>query len=213
MTEPDARERQGARSSPAMPEDGPVSAAVLARAARGEEDAWRILVGEYSGRVYGLLRSQGAGPELAEEITQSVFCTIAAKLVDYVEGGRFESWLFRIAMNRLRDDARRKRRHAKPAGANEVLEGLAGAAPDPNSGRAQPEELGALRAAVERLSDSDREVIDLRHVGGMSFKEMAVHLGEPLGTLLARHHRALAKLRGLLEGTAAEAARSGERRP
>jgi RNA polymerase sigma-70 factor (ECF subfamily) len=66
---------------------------------------------------------------------------------------------------------------------------------------------------VERLSASDREVIDLRHVGGMSFKEMALHLGEPLGTLLARHHRALAKLRGFLEGTAAEAGRTPEGRP
>lgn len=210
MTEPDARERRGVRSSTAMPEVGQVSAAVLARAARGDDAAWRMIVSEYSGRVYGLLRSQGADPELAEEITQSVFCTIAAKLVDYVEGGRFESWLFRIAVNRLRDDARRKRRHAKPAGANEVLEGLAGAAPDHNAGRAQAEELHALRAAVERLSDSDREVIDLRHVGGMSFKEMALHLGEPLGTLLARHHRALAKLRGSLEGPAADGGRSAE---
>jgi DNA-directed RNA polymerase specialized sigma24 family protein len=33
----------------------------------------------------------------------------------------------------------------------------------------------------------------------MSFKQMADHLGEPLGTLLARHHRALAKLRGMLD--------------
>lgn len=210
MTEPDARERRGVRSSTAMPEVGQVSAAVLARAARGDDVAWRMIVSEYSGRVYGLLRAQGADPELAEEITQSVFCTIAAKLVDYVEGGRFESWLFRIAVNRLRDDARRKRRHAKSAGANEVLEGLAGAAPDHNAGRAQAEELHALRAAVERLSDSDREVIDLRHVGGMSFKEMALHLGEPLGTLLARHHRALAKLRGFLEGPTAESGRAVE---
>lgn len=210
MTEPDARERRGVRSSTAMPEVGQVSAAVLARAARGDDVAWRMIVSEYSGRVYGLLRAQGADPELAEEITQSVFCTIAAKLVDYVEGGRFESWLFRIAVNRLRDDARRKRRHAKSAGGNEVLEGLAGAAPDHNAGRAQAEELHALRAAVERLSDSDREVIDLRHVGGMSFKEMALHLGEPLGTLLARHHRALAKLRGFLEGPTAESGRAVE---
>jgi DNA-directed RNA polymerase specialized sigma24 family protein len=39
----------------------------------------------------------------------------------------------------------------------------------------------------------------------MSFKQMAEHLGEPLGTLLARHHRALAKLRAILEGPAADA--------
>jgi RNA polymerase sigma-70 factor (ECF subfamily) len=170
---------------------------VLSRAARGDESAWRAVVGEYSRRVYGLLRSQGANPDLAEEITQSVFCTLAAKLPEYVEGGRFESWLFRIAMNRLRDDARRRRRHARPAGETEVLEGLAGPAPEP--ARADSDDLAALRAAVARLSPSDREIIDLRHVGGMSFKQMAEHLGEPLGTLLARHHRAIGKLRAALE--------------
>ena len=182
-----------------MTDDGRASAEILARAARGDEAAWRSLVEAYSGRVYGLLRSQGADPELAEEIAQSTFCTVAQKLAEYVDAGRFESWLFRIAMNRLRDHARRRRRHAKPAGEGEVLEALAGAAPDPDEGRAGGEELAALRAAVARLSESDREVIDLRHVAGMSFKQMADHLGEPLGTLLARHHRALAKLRTILE--------------
>ncbi|MGA0172078.1 MAG: sigma factor-like helix-turn-helix DNA-binding protein [Phycisphaerales bacterium] len=38
-------------------------------------------------------------------------------------------------------------------------------------------------------------MIELRHIGGMSFRQMAEHLDEPLGTLLARHHRALRKLR------------------
>ena len=182
-----------------MEADDPALAATLARAARGDESAWRTVVDSYSGRVYGLLRSQGAGPELAEELTQSVFCTVAAKLGGYVDEGRFESWLFRIAMNRLRDDARRRKRHARTVGEPEVLESLAGAAPDDAAGRAAPEELDALRAAIARLSPADREIIDLRHVGGMSFKQMADYLGESLGTLLARHHRALAKLRGMLE--------------
>ncbi len=192
---------------------GPLPADTLARAARGDAAAWRAIVGEYSGRVYGLLRSQGADPELAEEITQSSFAKVAEKLADYEDTGRFESWLFRIAMNRLRDDARRRRRHAKPAGEQEVLEGLAGAAPDPAAGRAAPEELSALRAAVAALGDADREIIDLRHVAGMNFKQMSVHLGEPVGTLLARHHRALAKLRAALEAAAGRPGRAGEGRP
>jgi len=195
----DASGGDAGRSARGMNDDGRVSAEVLARAARGDEVAWRSLVEAYSGRVYGLLRSQGADPELAEEIAQSTFCTLAQKLGDYVDAGRFESWLFRIAMNRLRDNARRRRRHAKPAGEGEVLEALAGAAPDPAEGRADGEEIVALRAAVARLSESDREVIALRHVAGMSFKQMSDHLGEPLGTLLARHHRALAKLKAILE--------------
>lgn len=199
MSEPDARDGKERRSYGKVSADDPMFPSLLARAVRGEEAAWKELVTAYSGRVYGLLRSQGAAPELAEEITQSVFCTLAAKLSDYVEGGRFESWLFRIAVNRLRDDARRKRRHAKPAGENEVLEALAGAAPDRSVERADAEEISALRTALLRLSETDREVIDLRHIAGMSFKQIADHLGEPMGTLLARHHRALGKLRAILQ--------------
>lgn len=176
---------------------------LLVRAAQGDQDAWRQLVDRYSGRVYGVLRSHGVDPDRAEEITQSVFCTLAAKLPSYVEQGHFESWIFRIALNRLRDDARRRKRHARPVGEGEVLESLADRGPSPtgDTTRPDPEELGSLRTALGKLSPSDREVIDLRHVGGMSFKQMSELLQEPLGTLLARHHRALQKLRGLLDGT------------
>ncbi|MFO0783672.1 MAG: RNA polymerase sigma factor [Phycisphaerales bacterium] len=196
---------------------------LLARAARGDQQAWRVLVDQYSGRVYGVLRAQGADPERAEEITQSVFCTVASKLATYVEQGHFESWLFRIAMNRLRDDARRRRRHARSVGDLEALDAMADrAAPGRGSGGSgggggpgsggdgggfgglSAEESAALRAAMDRLSPADRQVVDLRHVGGLSFKQMSDVLGEPLGTLLARHHRALQKLRGYLEGTAGD---------
>ncbi len=196
---------------------------LLARAARGDQQAWRVLVDQYSGRVYGVLRAQGADPERAEEITQSVFCTVASKLATYVEQGHFESWLFRIAMNRLRDDARRRRRHARSVGDLEALDAMADrAAPGRGSGGSgggggpgtggdgggpgglSAEESAALRAAMARLSPADRQVVDLRHVGGLSFKQMSEVLGEPLGTLLARHHRALQKLRGYLEGTAGD---------
>ena len=56
-----------------------------------------------------------------------------------------------------------------------------------------------LTAALSQLNSEDREIVDLRHFGGMSFKELAAYFEEPLGTLLARHHRALRKLRGILE--------------
>lgn len=183
-----------------MDADEPALSSILEQAARGDGAAWRSIVERYSGRVYGLLRSQGANPELAEEIAQSVFCTVAAKLGEYVDDGRFESWLFRIAMNRLRDEARRRKRHARTAGDPEALEAMA-TSPRADAGqeRAGPEELAALQEAMARLSPSDREIIDLRHIGGLSFKQMSEVLGEPLGTLLARHHRALAKLRTMLE--------------
>ena len=51
---------------------------------------------------------------------------------------------------------------------------------------------------VELLPEADRRIIHLRHFAGLSFKQIAEVLEQPLGTVLARQHRALKKLRGLM---------------
>ncbi|MFG0305844.1 MAG: RNA polymerase sigma factor [Phycisphaerales bacterium JB040] len=180
---------------------------LVERARAGEERAWEELIGVYGRRVFALAKSRVRSPELAEEIAQSVFATVAVKLRggQYRDTGRFEAWLFRIAMNRVRDEIRRQRRNATPTDPSSLVGIGDGARASGASGRAEPDgegELGLLRRALSELSDSDREVVELRHHGQMSFKEMAEVLDEPMGTLLARHHRALKKLRGLLDGYA-----------
>ena len=166
----------------------------LAAAAAGDEAAWRWIVDRYARRVFGLIHAQCGEPETAEEITQSAFCTVVAKIGEYTEQGRFEAWLFRIAMNRLRDEMRRRRRHAVPV-EHETLASLAGGESKREAELGDADDLSALRSAMARLPEADRRVLHLRHAAGMSFKGMAEYLGQPLGTVLARHHRALRKLR------------------
>lgn len=198
---------------------------LLTEAGNGDEQAWRAIVDLYARRVYALARSrlggsdrQGGGSrkasrasnsgpfdqghDAAEEVTQSVFVTIASKLGAgaYTEQGRFESWLFRVAMNRIRDEVRRLKRHAEPTDPEAFSTVPDGSAVD--VARTTDDEADQavrhLRRAMERLSDSDREIVELRHHAGMSFKQMAEMMNEPLGTLLARHHRALKKLKELI---------------
>ncbi|MFN5943565.1 MAG: RNA polymerase sigma factor [Phycisphaerae bacterium] len=181
---------------------GPDPAAIaglLSRAMRGDERAWRELVGAYGPRVFALAQSRCHNADVAEEIMQSVFATVAVKVRgrDYIEHGKFEAWLFRVAMNRVRDYARSKKRSS--ALFQQSTEPVAEAAAQREQERTDGEQLSALRAAMEQLPDADREVIDLRHHGDLSFKQIADLLDEPLGTLLARHHRALRKLKELVE--------------
>lgn len=173
----------------------PELTALLLAAAGGDERAWRGLVEAYGRRVYALARSRFGKSDVAEEITQSVFATVASKLAGggYTEQGKFEPWLFRVAMNRIRDEARRAR-HRPRAADPETLALRA----DERAPREDSFDAGRLREALASLPDADREVIELRHHGRMGFKQMADLLGEPVGTLLARHHRALRKLRDLL---------------
>ena len=170
---------------------------LLRAAGAGDPSAWRTLVDRYGRRLFALAKSRCRDEDAAEDITQSVFATVAAKIGsgEYQESGRFEAWLFRIAMNRIRDHIRRTRRRPDMAAQELTTEAVAaGQVPT-----AHPAALDRLREALELLPEADREVIALRHHGGLSFKQISGILDEPLGTLLARHHRALRKLKELIE--------------
>lgn len=180
---------------------GPELVLVLHAAAHGDGAAWTRVVALYGRRVYALAKSRCHNHDVAEEITQSVFATLAAKLGggEYKEQGRFESWLFRMAMNRIRDHVRRERRRPEELEITSFDQPAGGSA-DPRSSGTDTTDLECLRRAMGRLAETDRNVIELRHHGQMSFKDMAELLEEPMGTLLARHHRALRKLKELMGG-------------
>ena len=168
--------------------------AILRRASEGDEGAWREIIDAYGGRVYALLFSRCRNAELAEEIAQSTFCTVVTKISGYEELGKFEPWLFRIAMNRLRDEMRRRGRHAVPV-APEAFGGVASGEAS-SSERAEGRDRGAaLWGAIGALPEADQQILHLRHVSEMSFKQIADVLEQPMGTVLARHFRALRRLR------------------
>lgn len=171
---------------------------ILAAAARGDENAWAQLIRLYGKRVFALCRSRLRDPHLAEEVTQSVMVTVAAKLKDgqYSEQGRFEAWLFRIAVNRVRDEIRRSSRSVI-VGGDDAIEAAQAKAPTSPT-RSSGDDLDALRNAMALLPEIDRQVVELRHHAQLSFNSIAEMLEEPLGTLLARHHRALKKLKDLM---------------
>lgn len=207
----------------------------VAQAAAGDAEAWRRLVEAYSPRVFGLLVRQCGDRELAEEITQAAFVQVVAHIGRYSEKGRFAPWLFRIAMNCLRDEMRRRKRQARPidmtgAGSGGTSKGVAGGgsggtsgggggqeasewavvqdsivtlgAPppaDPLEQVSQAEQIQRLRHAVAQLPEKDRQILHLRHTADLTFAQIAETLQQPLGTVLARGHRALAKLRKIME--------------
>lgn len=215
-----------------MAEVGPLTQGVdriLQRAASGDEQAWARLVKLYGRRVFGLLLKQCGDRDLAEEITQATFVKLVEKLDQfkgYEERGRFEPWLFRIAMNRLRDEMRRRSRQAQPmdmsqdsatahadAGSGADQAGawarqqqrivMGGPTPgeDPLDALDRAEQIEMMLEAVKTLSPADQEILYLRHTAGLSFAQIAETLDEPLGTVLARGHRALIKLRKILGDT------------
>jgi len=180
----------------------------LQAAVEGDPEAWRRLIQTYSGRVYGLLLKQCGSSELAEELTQVAFVKVVDKLGSYEDVGRFEAWLFRIAMNCLRDEMRRRKRQAAPmdfdATPPESIGMVRAGTPSskPLDQLERAEEVAQLRQAVAALPESDRQVIEMHYTAGLTFAQIAEVLEQPLGTVLARGHRAVKKLKTMLAKTA-----------
>lgn len=174
---------------------------IIAAAREGDENAWRHIVESYTRRVFGLIFKHCQNAELAEEITQLTFVKIAQKLGDYEEDGKFDAWLFRIAVNHLRDEMRRQKRQARPTDF-EIIPSYVSAytnEEDPPDARMQAQEDNQqLDQAIAKLPDADQELIFMRYSSGLSYAEIAEALDQPLGTVLARGHRALKKLKDML---------------
>ncbi len=178
---------------------------LLRRARRHESAALDELVARFSPRIYGLLYRLTGRRDVAEDLTQETLLRMVRTIGDYQHSGRFEAWLFRIAANLARDRARQLGRRGVPlsldggAETDALAPDLASGVDDPPAQLERDEAGAQVAAAVDALSESDREIILLRHYSELSFREIAELLGVPLGTALARAHRALKRLREILE--------------
>ena len=178
-----------------MPLGEEAFASVLDAAKSGAEWAWSDIYRELAGPVTGYLASRGA-PE-PEDTTSEVFIKVARSIHDF-KGNQasFRSWVFVIAHRTLIDDRRHRSRRPD----------LAAALPDDNAagGDVESEAVEALATqellvAFERLTETQRDVLALRMVAGLSLEHTAQVLGKRVGAVKALQHRALAALQKELE--------------
>lgn len=175
---------------------------ILARARRGELDAFEELVRQYEKRVYAVaLRSSGS-PEDAADITQEVFLRAWRSIESFRGDSGFSTWLFRITMNLCVDHARHK--HAQPqtqplvVGEEDAERPIPDPAPTPEE-HLENSELGReLAAALDEVSEEHRRIVLLRDVSGLSYTEIAEVLEISEGTVKSRLSRARIALRTIL---------------
>jgi RNA polymerase sigma-70 factor (ECF subfamily) len=182
---------------------------LIRRAQTQEPAAFEALVDQFSGRVFGFVFRMVGSRDEAEDLVQEVFLRIVRTIPHYRDDGRFESWLFRIAANLVRDRVRafgRQPTHMElrpnDSGGSE-LDDLTPDATSPARPMELREDVDRLTAALAMLPAAEREVVLLRHYSDMSFKEIAEEMGTPLGTALARGHRGLQRLREIMTGATA----------
>jgi RNA polymerase sigma-70 factor (ECF subfamily) len=157
----------------------------------GDAQAFARLFGHFAPRVKAYLMKTGASEGLAEEAMQEAMAIVWRK------AGMFDparasaaTWIFTIARNK-RLDAVRKMKRAEP----EDLPWGMDAPEDPAAIIAIAQEEARLRAAVAKLPERQRGVIEQAFFGELTHREISDATGLPLGTIKSRIRLGLERLR------------------
>ena len=139
-----------------------------------------------------------------EDLKQETFSRLFQKRKDFEPGGRFSSWLWRMALNVCYDDLRRG--HRRPELSNslaqdgsDALEECVAESPGPDDSAAQLEEGELVRRALLQLPEIYRTVLVLRHYEDLKLGRIAEILGIPEGTVNSRMAEALSRLSRILQ--------------
>ena len=183
------------RSDPPVLDD----ATLAVRIGSGDAEALATLYDRYSRVVYSFAMRMLGDIGLAEELTQEVFLRVWRQCGQYQQSrGALLTWILSITHNMAIDEIRRQNRRPKvqdPGEDDFVMVTIA----DQHADVEQLAWLGALRGLVrEALADipkAQREVVELAYFSGLTQREIAIRLDEPLGTVKTRMRLALLKLR------------------
>lgn len=165
---------------------------------QGDRAAFDELYARYAKPIYNFLRRAADRPESADDLLQKTFLKLHAGRHQYQPVGPFRSWIFTLARNVLRDEAReRRRRPLADADAFDERQVAAG----PGAGRDRAPELELIVAeALAGLPLTQREVVVLSRYHGMSYAEIGELLGISEGAVKQRAFQAMRKLRRWLQG-------------
>ena len=158
----------------------------------GDLAAFDALYARYERRLFGYIRRSIPDRDRAEDLFQDVLFTVIADRTFDPSRGRFAAWLFTVARNRCAEQARR----AEQRGAREHLVRAPTESPeDPESAVDRNRQ---VRAAMAELPEPQRQLLMLKQVGELTYREIAAALGVAEGTIKSRLHDATRALRARL---------------
>ena len=155
--------------------------------------ALRELLGGHEDGLFRYLQKMLRHQQDSEDALQDTFRKALAALPEYREENHFKSWLFRIGHNTALEVIRRRRKIVKmPDVADAEFETPSDG---PRETMIRRERAERLREAVAALPQHERAVVLLRLEQDLSFREIAEIVEAPLGTVLARMHKAKERLK------------------
>jgi RNA polymerase sigma-70 factor (ECF subfamily) len=191
---------------------GAEDAVLVAALKAGSEEAFGILISQYSQPLYSLIARSLQDPADAADITQEVFIKVFRSIRSFHGEASLRTWLYRIALREASNQRRWWSRHKKQ---ELTIDAPVGEGPDgddtmcmsgllmdsggtPYDRAAQAEMKARVEDALRQLPEAFRTVVILREMEGFCYEEIAEILDVPAGTVKSRLTRGRAALKQIL---------------
>ena len=169
----------------------------------GEKEGIEKLINRHKTKVYTYILLVVKNQQLAEDIFQDTFIKVIRSLIDgkYKDNGRFVSWVIRIAHNLVIDHFRKEKQINTLSNddyESDIFNSKKLSDQNIEDVMINEQITNDVRLLIDELPEEQKQVILLRHYGGMSFKEIAEQTDVSINTALGRMRYALINLRKLI---------------
>ena len=165
---------------------------LVERFRQGDRDAFDSLYERHKDGIYSLIR-RTVGPDSADDAFQEVFIQVFQSARRFRGDSSFRTWAYRVALNVCRDFTRRNMRQVPTT--DEDPDAAASGACDPADEATQCWTRSELLNALQSLTTDERAAVELHYMQSLSYREISGILLCPDGTIKARVHSAITKLR------------------
>jgi RNA polymerase sigma-70 factor (ECF subfamily) len=181
---------------------------LVARAQGGDLKSYDALITRHRGKIFAMIRNMIHQEADAWDLSQEVFIKAWQALPRFEAKARFSTWLYRIAHNVVYDFTRKRKIESAGELNDEIFNSdridpaavaTPGTAQAPDESMAHGELRAKIEAALAKISAEHREVVILKDVQGLSYKEIADAMDCTLGTVMSRLFYARQKLQALLK--------------
>jgi RNA polymerase sigma factor, sigma-70 family len=149
--------------------------------------------------VFGLILRVVVDRSTAEEVLLDVYTQVWRQASTYdIKRGAPLAWLMTIARTRSIDRLRSGKHEHQNRESLDAIGEITSSTASPEADSVTAERRQLVRAALDTLSAEQREVIELAYYAGLSHSEIALKLGQPLGTVKTRTRLGMMKLRDML---------------
>jgi RNA polymerase sigma-70 factor (ECF subfamily) len=177
---------------------------LVKRFIQGDQTSIEVLINRHKNKVFTYIILIVKNQSLAEDIFQDTFIKVIKSLKEgkYKDNGKFVSWVIRIAHNLTIDHFRKEKQintYSNEDYEADIFNSRKLAESTVEDILVETQIIKEVRLLIDELPEDQKQVILLRHYGGLSFKEIAEQTNVSINTALGRMRYALINLRKLIE--------------